>query len=92
VLAGAVRQGDAVFRMGGDEFALLLERCSRERALEVVDRVVERLEAECLPVGASFGVAVADCSGPVDSDELLRRADDAMYDAKGSRAGLRVAA
>jgi diguanylate cyclase (GGDEF)-like protein len=92
VLAGAVRQGDAVFRMGGDEFALLLERCSRERALEVVDRVVERLDAECLPVGASFGVAVADCSGPVDSDELLRRADDAMYDAKGSRTRLRVAA
>jgi predicted signal transduction protein with EAL and GGDEF domain len=54
--------------------------------------VVGHLEAECLSIGASFGVAVADCSGPVDSDELLRRADDAMYDAKGSRAGLRVAA
>jgi diguanylate cyclase (GGDEF)-like protein len=96
VLLGAVRHDDAVFRMGGDEFALLLERCPRERALEVVDRVLERLReqgrAGDLPVGASFGVAVADCSGPVDSDELLRRADDAMYDAKGSRATLCVAA
>jgi diguanylate cyclase (GGDEF)-like protein len=92
VLTAAVRRDDAAFRMGGDEFALLLEGCSRERALEVVERVVEHLEAECLAIGASFGVAVADCSAPVDSDELLRRADDAMYDAKGSRAGLRVAA
>jgi diguanylate cyclase (GGDEF)-like protein len=92
VLTAAVRRDDAAFRMGGDEFALVLEGCSRERALEVVERVVEHLEAECLAIGASFGVAVADCSGPVDSDELLRRADDAMYDAKGSRAGLRVAA
>ena len=87
-----MRRDDAAFRMGGDEFALLLEGCSRQRALEVVERVVEHLEAECLSIGASFGVAVDDCSGPVDSDELLRRADDAMYDAKGSRAGLRVAA
>ena len=59
-------------------------------------RVVERLHAERgtgeLPIGASFGVAVADSSGPVDSEALLRRADDAMYDAKGSRAVLRVAA
>jgi diguanylate cyclase (GGDEF)-like protein len=96
VLLGAVRHDDAVFRMGGDEFALLLERCPRERALQVVERVLDRLRAEHgagdLPIGASFGVAVADCSEPVDSDELLRRADDAMYDAKGSRAILRVAA
>ena len=95
-LLGAVRHDDAVFRMGGDEFALLLERCPRERALRVVERVLDRLRAEHgggdLPIGASFGVAVADCSEPVDSDELLRRADDAMYDAKGSRATLRVAA
>lgn len=41
---------------------------------------------------SSFGVAVADCSGPVDTDELPRRADDAMHGAKGSRAALRVAA
>ena len=96
LLVATVRHDDAVFRMGGDEFALVLEHCSRERALEVVERVVERLHAERgtgeLPIGASFGVAVADCSGPVDSEALLRRADDAMYDAKGSRAVLRVAA
>jgi diguanylate cyclase (GGDEF)-like protein len=95
-LLASVRHDDAVFRMGGDEFALLLERCPRERALEVVERVLEHLAGESrdgdLPLGASFGVAVADCTGPVNSEELLRRADDAMYDAKGSRTTLRVAA
>ena len=64
VLTAAVRRDDAAFRMGGDEFALLLEGCSRERALEVVERVVEHLEAECLAIGASFGVAVADARDP----------------------------
>src|SRR6185295_15269686 len=90
-LIASVRHDDAVFRMGGDEFALLLEHCPRERALEVVDRVLERVRCG-LPLAASFGVAVADAAGPIDSDELLRRADDAMYDAKGSRSTLRVAA
>jgi hypothetical protein len=93
VLVGAVREDDAVFRKGGDEFALLLERCPRERAVEVVDRVLDRLRelagAADLAVGPSFGVAVADCSRPVDSDELLRRADDAMYEAKGTRVAAR---
>src|SRR4051795_6317788 len=96
VLLGCVRHDDAVFRMGGDEFALLLERCPRERALEVVDRVLERLAEESragdLSLGASFGVAVAESSEPMDSEELLRRADDAMYEAKGSRTTLRIAA
>src|SRR3954451_23561159 len=96
VLISAVRHSDAVFRVGGDEFALILEHCPRERAVAVVDRVLERLCEERrltdLAVGASFGVAVADCSGPLDGEELLRRADDAMYDAKGSRSVLRVAA
>jgi diguanylate cyclase (GGDEF)-like protein len=82
--------------MGGDEFALLLERCPRERALEAVERILERLDEERpgddLAIAASFGVAVADCSSPIDSEALLRRADDAMYDAKGSRTILRVAA
>ena len=91
-----MRQGDSVFRMGGDEFALLLEGCPRERALEVVDRVLARLRQRAADgdwaVEASFGVVVTDCTAPVDSDELLRRADDAMYDAKGSRSVLSVAA
>jgi diguanylate cyclase (GGDEF)-like protein len=96
VLVAAVRHGDAVFRMGGDEFALLLEHCARGRALDVVDRLVARLEAEAgtgdLPAGASFGVAILDPADPVDSDELLKRADDAMYAAKASTAALRVVA
>ncbi|HEX2104761.1 MAG TPA: GGDEF domain-containing protein [Solirubrobacteraceae bacterium] len=73
-LTGAVRQEDAVFRMGGDEFALLLEGCPRDRPLEVVEPVLERLRERAADgdwaIEASFGVAVADCTAPVDSDEL----------------------
>ena len=95
-LTDSVRDADAVFRMGGDEFALLLEGCSADRALEVVERVRTRLRERAAgqdwAVEASFGVAVADCTVPVDGTELLRRADDAMYEAKAKRAVLSVAA
>jgi diguanylate cyclase (GGDEF)-like protein len=68
-LRACVRHDDAVFRIGGDEFALLLERCSAERALEVVDRVLECLHDDGregdVAIRASFGVAVADCSRPI---------------------------
>jgi diguanylate cyclase (GGDEF)-like protein len=95
-LTDSVREGDAVFRMGGDEFALLLEGCSADRALEVIGRVRARLReraaGEDWAVEASFGVAVADCTAPVEGTELLRRADDAMYEAKARRAVLSIAA
>ena len=88
-LARSVRHDDAVFRIGGDEFALVLENCGREAALEVVERALEQTAAAAR---ASFGVAVHLPGERVDSEHLLRRADGAMYAAKGARAVLRVAA
>ena len=93
-LVGSVREDDAVFRIGGDEFALMLVGCGREEALEVVERTQRRTAALAADLGvdvaASFGVAVADGAGV--GEDLLRRADDAMYAAKGAGEALRIAA
>lgn len=88
-LVAALREGDTVGRLGGDQFVLLLEGSSLTAGPEVAaDRILEVLEAPfklsgCegpLYVSASIGVASGDRLTP---DELLRDADVALYLAKG---------
>ncbi|HEX5205316.1 MAG TPA: bifunctional diguanylate cyclase/phosphodiesterase [Actinoplanes sp.] len=92
-LAGAARNGDTVARLGGDEFGLILTGAADAEVPALLGRLRDALEAEvtvgALPISAetSFGYAVAPADGR-DVDTLLRRADVAMYQAKGSRSGI----
>jgi diguanylate cyclase (GGDEF)-like protein len=80
-------------RMGGDEFAILIERAgATEIASDAAQRILSILSSpimigkhEC-HIGASVGVAV-DLDGATTSYELLRRADAAMYRVKGAGKG-----
>jgi diguanylate cyclase (GGDEF)-like protein len=92
-LRGAVRDVDTVARLGGDEFAVLLPHV---HATEDVAMVATRLRA-CLEapflldglkvtVDASIGAALYPEHGS-DADELLQRADIAMYAAKSGQTG-----
>ena len=90
-LLTCVRGGDTVARLGGDEFAVLIEG-SAEAAERVGRRVVEAFEEPFvlggheLLIRASVGLAIADLAEPgLSAEELLRRADTAMYSAKRSR-------
>ncbi len=85
-----------VARLGGDEFAFLLPaEGSVQQAVRVARRVLHALEQPVdldgldVQVGASIGLAVAPQHAD-DATGLLKRADLAMYDAKGSGAGVRV--
>jgi diguanylate cyclase (GGDEF)-like protein len=85
-LRECVRQGDVVARLGGDEFGLLLHGLRSEEATDVLERIAESLTRPVhaaghdLLVRASIGLAEAwPGAGP---QELLRRADLAMYAAK----------
>lgn len=95
-LAHASRNYDSVARLGGDEFAMVLEDTTAADAEVIALRLLSRIgevenPANALgPCSASIGVAVteADCN---TTDELLRRADIAMYAAKGDgRSGVAV--
>ena len=88
-LSNAVRREDAVFRYGGEEFAVLLRETPLQGALILAERLraaVERAshEGEGIPsplqVTVSVGVAML---GPGTSDEvLIHTADQALYHAK----------
>ena len=89
-LSEAVRQGDTVARISGDEFALVLADLARQDdAAFVAQKIVERLAApfqisghEVL-VTASVGIASYPADGH-DAESLLGAADAAMYRAKQS--------
>jgi diguanylate cyclase (GGDEF)-like protein/PAS domain S-box-containing protein len=87
-LRSALRGGDTIARMGGDEFAVLVEDPPGAGApIEVADRLLAALQAPFtqggkeLFVHASIGVAVL-TSRSQTADELLRNADVSMYMAK----------
>ena len=92
VLRDTLRRSDCAFRIGGDEFALILEETEEEEATEVVDRIGAGIAAVEAGAGhmlrASFGVALGGAAGP---EALLQAADAAMYEAKRAGAGVRFA-
>jgi diguanylate cyclase (GGDEF)-like protein len=86
-LHSALRRGDEAFRIGGDEFALLLAEASDDDAREVVQRVNDQL----VGMRASFGVA--SCPDHArDTQTLFRLADMALYEAKRNGTGLQFVA
>lgn len=93
----ALRDGDMVGRIGGEEFVCILQRSSAQAAEIVAERVrkaVENGTAEETDVPdttISIGLALYD--GDIDAEELLHRADQALYTAKrDGRNRLRMAA
>ena len=92
-LRGSLREVDTVARLGGDEFAVLLPRIqTAEGAVAVAGKLQAafdepfRLDDLALDVETSIGVALYPEHGS-DPDELLQRADIAMYVAKDTHAG-----
>ncbi len=83
-MRSAVRQADVVGRMGGDEFAVLMPETDGSVALAAATRLVNGIRTVFRgtpSVTASIGVV--SCRGTeAETDELLRRADQAMYAAK----------
>jgi diguanylate cyclase (GGDEF)-like protein len=89
-LSGALRRGDTLFRIGGDEFAALLVVADPDEALEAGARLREAVNAANLGVTVSIGVAVP-MEGEPDA-ALLARADRALYRVKDAgRDGVAVA-
>ncbi|UVK54659.1 EAL domain-containing protein [Mesorhizobium sp. AR02] len=92
-LQRTIREIDTVARVGGDEFAIILVDIRETRVAEdISERLLRKLQEpfrlmdDQVFVSASIGIALA--SGPkVDADDLLRKADIALYEAKKNGRG-----
>lgn len=96
-LREAAREADRVAHLGGDEFTVLLHGCgSRDELEEAARRVTAAVEGPCevdggrVEISVSLGGALARAGD--DTDDLLRRADDAMYRAKEREGSISLAA
>jgi diguanylate cyclase (GGDEF)-like protein len=93
-LRSCMRESDLVFRMGGDEFTVILPNLERpEDAVVLARRILASFnESLRLPgqhdfmIGASIGIAVFPSDG-TSAEQLVRNADAAMYAAKESGRG-----
>ena len=87
LLAGLIRSTDLAARIGGDEFALILDHLDHNSAIETADRIARCIASNPLDIGgtevalqASIGTATIISGDTVD--DVMQRADRNMYIAK----------
>jgi diguanylate cyclase (GGDEF)-like protein len=92
-IAQELRGGDSVYRYGGEEFLLVLPEQTLDTALVAVERVRSAVERLAIPQPAaepggrltlSAGIAAFDPGEATTAEELLKRADAALYRAKSA--------
>ncbi|MBO9723228.1 MAG: diguanylate cyclase [Novosphingobium sp.] len=88
ILRGAVREGDIVARLGGEEFAVLLGGLTLDQAHLVCERIRTRFEEASIldslgnAVQATVSIGIASLVQGGQGRDILSQADDALYRAK----------
>ncbi|HBY06541.1 MAG TPA: hypothetical protein DEH22_01630 [Chloroflexi bacterium] len=89
IVLGQIREADIFGRYGGEEFTLTLPQTPLKKAIQMTQRIsigIQQIliseDDSVLQVTASFGITARGSSNHETLDQLLKNADDALYDAK----------
>ncbi len=87
LISGILRNGDAVIRHGGEEFLLVLPHCNLETATRIAERARATVAETTIRTGdaetsVTISIGVAQRKPNESRDDLVSRADAAMYEAK----------
>lgn len=78
------RREDLLARYGGEEFTVVLQGSDDNEALQVAEQMRQQVEQSSAAVTISIGVAWTSGSTTIDTQQLLRQADKALYQAKAA--------
>jgi diguanylate cyclase (GGDEF)-like protein len=95
VLTSGLRAGDGAFRIGGDEFALLLPEATGADAEAAAERLAGAFRIAADPAFADLGITFGVATVPgdaIDAEALIRRADAALYERKRARTAITLRA
>jgi diguanylate cyclase (GGDEF)-like protein len=86
---GEMQHLDTIGRLGGEEFLVLLPGSNRRHARDAAERIRRTIETRCAtvadrPVALTLSIGVAEFGHNDTREALLRRADQALYEAKRS--------
>lgn len=86
-IKSVLRSGDKVYRYGGEEFSVLLNRCDKQKAFAVADKIRSKIEqshliysGQSIKMTVSVGATIHRAGDTYD--EFIARADQALYRAK----------
>jgi len=89
VLRSSVRDYDSVFRAGGEEFVIIFNRIATEKAIEKAEAIRKKIETHhfgfngtTLRITISGGLYYPAISPPQSTDQIVKLADSALYEAK----------
>ena len=92
-LRNSIRRSDIACRYGGEEFVLLLPDTDKQNALDLAEKIRKRIEVSSIKVSTteeelhftiSLGVSEIDFNSDKSVEAIIKRADDALYEAKNS--------
>lgn len=82
-----IRTGDQVYRYGGEEFAVILNRCEDDQAFSIADKIRSKIEhshliyaGKTIQITVSIGVTIHHLKDSIE--DFISRADTALYQAK----------
>jgi diguanylate cyclase (GGDEF)-like protein len=88
ILRESIRKSDIYARISGDEFVILFVNCSKEKAIETLERIrmtLKERKFENLVLSFSFGVSRIDSNSSDTPDDIFGEADNEMYQDKRNK-------